>query len=168
MKFFRDNSGREWQVSVTIGTMKRVRALCDVDLYKIIEVDKNGKPNAELLERLSTDPVLLVDVLYAVCKPEADKLGVSDFDFGEALTGDTIEAAANALLDELVDFFPEAKRQVFQKVLQATRRFKAATEKQLTAILTDPELDARLESELKKLLDSSGSTPGSSASTPTA
>lgn len=166
MKSFKDCNGKIWTFSVNVGTMKRVRAICDVDLYKIIEIDENNNPNSKLLERLSSDPVLLVDVLYAVCKPEADKIGMSDLEFGESMTGDTVEAATNALLDELVDFFPEAKRQVFRRVLTAARRFQAATEKQLNVILSDPELDARIDSELKKSLGSSGSMPVSSESTP--
>ena len=165
MKSFKDCTGRAWTITVNVGTMKRVRALCGVDLYKIIEIDENNNPSSKLLDQLSSDPVLLVDVLYAVCKPDADKLGVSDIEFGESMTGDTVESATNALLDELVDFFPEAKRQVFRKVLLATRRFQAATEKQLNALLSDPQFDEKIDSELKRLLGSSGNTPESSEST---
>ena len=63
MKTFTDNKGRIWTLEVTVATVKRVRALCRVDLNSIVELDKNNKPSAELLERLSSDPVLLVDVL---------------------------------------------------------------------------------------------------------
>lgn len=109
MKSFTDNKGRTWTLEVTVATVKRVRALCRVELNSIVELDKNNKPSAELLERLSSDPVLLVDVLYAVCKPQADKLGITDEDFGEAMAGDAIEHATTALLEEVIDFFPEAK-----------------------------------------------------------
>ena len=168
MQSFNDSTGRAWTLAINVGTMKRVRALCNVDLYRIIEVDENGKPNSELLDKLSTDPILLVDVIYAICKPDADKLGITDIEFGEHMAGDAIEDAANALLDDLVDFFPEAKRLVFRKVLLATRRFKAATEKQLKVVLEDPAFDQKVESALQGFLASSGSTPESSASTPTA
>ena len=167
MRSFKDAKGRVWSVAITVGTMKRVRALCGVDLYKIIEIGDDGKA-PELLTKLAEDPILLVDVLYAVCKPEADAINVSDEAFGEGMVGDVIENATNALLDDLVDFFPEAKRKVFQKVLQATRRFQAETEKQLNTFLADPELDRKIDSTLKKFAGSSLKTPGSSASIPTA
>ena len=67
MKSFTDNLGRAWTLVVNVATIKRVRALCNVDLNSIIEVEEDGKPSAKLLEHLSSDPVLLVDVLYAVC-----------------------------------------------------------------------------------------------------
>ena len=167
MRSFKDIQGRVWTFSITVGTMKRVRALCGVDLYKVIEIDPDNKEKG-LLERLAEDPVLLVDVLYSVCKPQADELGVSDVEFGDAMAGDAIENATNALLDELVDFFPEARRKVFQKVLLATRRLQAVTEKQLNAILEDPEFDRKIESALKRFAASSTDTPASSASIPTA
>ena len=51
MKSFTDIKGRAWEIVVTVATVKRVRALCKVDLNSIVELDKNNKPSAELLER---------------------------------------------------------------------------------------------------------------------
>ena len=133
MKTFTDNTGRTWTLSVTVGTIKRVRALCGVDLANIITMESGKTPNVGLLERLASDPVLLVDVLFAVCKPEADAKGITDEEFGRAMAGDAIELAATALLDEIIDFFPEAKRKVFRKILDASRRFEARS-KQLAGI----------------------------------
>ena len=113
MKSFTDNTGRTWTLAVTVGTIKRVRALCDVDLANIITIDSGTTPKVDLLERLGSDPVLLVDVLYAAVKPEADAKGVTDEEFGRAMSGDAIEMATTALLDEVIDFFPETKRKVF-------------------------------------------------------
>ena len=155
MKSFTDNKGRTWTLEVTVATVKRVRALCKVDLYSIVELDKNNKPSAELLERLSSDPVLLVDVLFAVCKPQADKLGITDEDFGEAMAGDAIEHATNALLEEIIDFFPEAKRVVMQRILSASRRFSDAARKKLEAELNG-EFENRVVSGLEQLIGSSG------------
>lgn len=129
MKSFTDNTGRTWTLSVTVGTIKRVRALCNVDLAGVISIESGAQPKVDLLERLGSDPVLLVDVLYAVCKPEADAKGVSDEEFGQAMSGDAIEMATTALLDEVIDFFPETKRKVFRKILDATRRFESRGKK---------------------------------------
>ena len=164
MQSFRDNKGRIWELTINVATMKRVRALCNVDLYKVI--DDGGEPRSELLTKLYNDPILLVDVIYAVCKPAADRLAVSDIDFGEAMAGDAVDAAANALLDELVGFFPTLKSQAFSKALQATRRFMSAKQQQLRTMLADPELDKRLDSELARLDASSSNTQASSESIP--
>ncbi len=158
MKTFTDNTGRTWTLSVTVGTIKRVRALCGIDLANIITVTPGDRPNVDLLEQLASDPVLLVDVLYAVCKPEADSKGVSDEDFGRAMAGDAIELATSALLDEVIDFFPATKRQVFQKILTATRRFESKSKEALEQFLSDPELDNKIDAAIEALMDSSSTS----------
>ena len=160
MKSFSDNKGRTWTLEVNVATVKRVRGLCKVDLNSIVELDKNNRPSAELLERLSSDPVLLVDVLFAVCKPQADKLGITDEDFGESMAGDAIENATTALLEEIIDFFPAAKRLVMQKILSASRRFEAAARKKLEAELNNG-FESRVVSGLEQLTGSSGTAQGS-------
>ena len=161
MKSFTDNLGRTWTLVVNVAAIKRVRALCGVDLNAIVEIDRNNNPTAELLERLSTDPVLLVDVLYAVCKPECEQKGVTDEEFGAAMAGDAIEQATAALLDEVVDFFPTAKRAALQKILAATRRIKALAQKKLENILGSAEFEEKLVSELERSTGLSSNAPGS-------
>ncbi len=166
MKTFTDNTGRTWTLVVNVATIKRVRALCGVDLNSIVEVE-DGKPSAKLLERLSGDPVLLVDVLYAVCRPECEQKGVSDEDFGAAMAGDAVEQATDALLDEIVDFFPAAKRKAFQRILSASRRFGEAARRRLEATLADGRFEDALVSELERLTGLSPNAPESAESTPT-
>lgn len=160
MKSFTDNLGRTWTLVVNVATIKRVRALCGVDLNSIVEVE-DGRPSARLLERLSGDPVLLVDVLYAVCKPECDQKNVSDEDFGAAMAGDAVESATNALLEETVDFFPEAKRLAFRKILAASRRFGEQAKKRLASLVSDSAFEDRLVSELERLTGLSPNAPAS-------
>ncbi len=163
MKTFTDNTGRTWTLLVNVATIKRVRALCGVDLNSIIEVE-DGKPTTKLLERLSTDPVLLVDVLYAVCRPECEQKGVSDEDFGAAMAGDAIEQATSALLDEVIDFFPEAKRLALRRILNATRRFAEMAAKRLKETMDSEDFEIRLASELARLTGLSGNAQESAES----
>ena len=41
MKSFTDNAGRIWTVAVNVAAIKRVRAICDVDLNAIVEAEQN-------------------------------------------------------------------------------------------------------------------------------
>ena len=68
MHTFTDNAGRVWTANLNVATLKRVRALAGVDLASAILVERDGKVEASLLERLASDPALLVDALYALCK----------------------------------------------------------------------------------------------------
>jgi hypothetical protein len=112
MQTFRDNAGRTWTVAVDVAAVKRVRSVLNVDLLEYVD--------GSLLQRLAVDPVLLCDVLYVVCKPEADRLGVSDEDFGRAMGGDVIEHATRAFMEALVSFSPNPRdRANLKRVLNA-------------------------------------------------
>lgn len=163
MHSFVDKNGRSWAVVVNIAAVKRVRALCSgLNILELISVDENGKTDSSTLDKLSNDPVLLVDTLYAVCKPEADANNITDEQFGEAMNGDAIERATRAFLDEMVDFFPETKRLVLRKVLDATRRFEEETTKKIQAFVESGSFDRLIESRIKTLKDTGLNLPASS------
>src|SRR5512133_3630002 len=109
MKTFTDNTGRCWTLTINVDAIKQVKGLIGVDLLEAV--------GGNLLERLSGDPVLLCDVLYALCKPQADAEKVSDSDFGRSMSGDAIETATDAFLEELCDFFPQRRRNLLTKAL---------------------------------------------------
>lgn len=157
MHTFTDHAGRTWTVAIHVAAVKRCRALASVDLYGLVDDKFEG------LSKLLSDPCGLVDVLYVLCKDEADKLGVSDEDFGRGLGGDSLERATAAFLEELTDFFPDPR------VRAGMRRVMAAGH-QLAGRLIDlamVKLDGiDLDDEAKKLIGSSGNSRASSGSTP--
>ena len=165
MRSFKDNQGRQWSVEINVTAIKRVRGLTGEDLMQVIE--------GTLIEKLIRDPVLLCDVVYAICKPEADSRSISDEEFGKAMAGDAIEAATTAVLEELVGFCPSPRdRANLGRVLQATRkvmdRARDLVEKKLDSGELDRLADRLLseESAAASAGSSSTSAPVSSASTP--
>ena len=137
MKTFRDNAGREWAIEVTVAAVKRVRSLIQVDLLEAAD----GK----LLEKLASDPVLLCDVVFCLVQPEAKAKGISDEDFGRGLAGEAIERATSAFLEELVDFFPPARRRLLSKALGKLRLLETKAFAVAEKRLDSPELDQELE-----------------------
>ena len=134
MRSFKDNQGRQWSVEVNVTAIKRVRGLTGEDLMQVIE--------GTLIEKLIRDPVLLCDVVYAICKPEADACSVSDEEFGKAMAGDAIEAATTAVLEELVGFCPSPRdRANLGRVLQATRKVMDRARDLVEKKLDSGELD---------------------------
>ena len=163
MKTFKDNAGRSWNVEVNVAAIKRVRGLAHVNLLEIIE--------GTLIEKLVRDPVLLCDVIYALCKPQADGLTppVSDEEFGRAMAGDAIEHATAALLEELVSFCPSPRdRKNLGRVLVATKKVMDRARDVIEAKLESGELEKAAEQALAQLdemqNDSSGNAPASSGS----
>ena len=157
MRTFTDNAGRTWTVAINVAAIKRVRGLINVDLYKLVD------DGFQALAKLVADPVQLADVLFCLCKDEADAKQISDEDFGRALAGDAITLAADAFVEELIDFFPDARaRAGLRKVIDAGKKVRERLLTHAETLLerVDPEVEAN------KLIASFGSLPVSSASIP--
>lgn len=154
---FTDTKGRAWGVEVNVATIKRARKLVQVDLLEVFE----GK----LLDRLATDPILLADVLYVVCKEQADASSVTDEDFGRALAGDAIDGATKALLESLALFHRSPKvRENFGRIADATEQALTRVQEQVATLL-ETELPGIVDAAVAQAMsgDLSTSAPASSA-----
>lgn len=164
MHTFNDNKGRTWSIDVNVTSIRRVRDLVKVNLYAV------GEQGSTVLDDLRGDPVLLVDVLYCLCRPQADQQGVTDEQFGEAMAGDAVDDATAALLEDVSDFFPKARRAVMHRVLTATRALEEKASRAVVAKIDADLASGKLERDIgltpPESSDSAGSSPGSSDSTP--
>jgi hypothetical protein len=152
MHVFTDATGRNWTITINVAALKKVKALTGVNLLELLD------NNLEGLSALLSDVVKLVDILYVLCKDQADALGISDEDFGRALGGDSLEQAVDAFLEEFVDFFPNRRaREALRKMLS---KGKAITEKAMQQALEKIE-QVNIENEVMKLVNSSGTAPAS-------
>ena len=156
MHSFTDEKGRTWSVVVTVDTVRRVRQLAGVDLMLVLK--------GTLLEELAGDPVKLVDVLFAICKPQADAAKVTDQDFAEGLAGDSIDHATMALLGGIADFFPGPTRRLLRQLIDAGR----ANQEKIGALMEHrvTKAIAQMDAAASTLGDSSPSAPAPSGSTP--
>jgi len=154
VKAFKDNADRTWEIAITVASIKRVKAYVEVDLLDAVE--------GHLLQKLSLDPVLLCDVIYAVCKPDADKLEITDEQFGQAMAGDAIDRATAALLEELVDFFPQSRRKVLRTAVEKFHLLETMAYDKAMERLESPEL----EQQMKEALDAFGSSSTNSPASP--
>jgi hypothetical protein len=111
MSVFQDAMGRKWELHVNPATMKRVQSLTGFSLGKALASEEH-------MQQLNQDIVLLVDVVYALCKPQAEKAGVTDEAFGEAMVGDVFQSMVAALIEAITDFFPSESRRLIKAATQ--------------------------------------------------
>lgn len=167
MPIFKNANGKEFNVLLDAPTIRELRTECKVDF---------GAVDGKVFEALEADPCLLVDVLWVICRSQAN--GMSDVEFGRALVGDPIGQAAKALTDAWLDFFPAGKR----SLLRSLSEKQAAVTEKATALamakIDDPNLESRLLAvmearmtremeEALTRLNGATNSPGSSASVPT-
>lgn len=143
---FVDLSGREWEVVITVGIIRKVRQVLSIDLADAFDFDTAGKPKTDVLKNIAEDPVLLIDVLYCICEEQAKARSVSDVAFGELFsTGELIEAATNALLQGLLQFLPPAKRLAMEKILQIANRNMQRMQEETRKALENPQVQAEID-----------------------
>lgn len=150
MTSFTDTSGREWPVTITVATIKRVRELISIDLMECLATEN------PLLDRMAIDPVLLVDVLYCICKPAVDERGLTDIEFGESLSGDVIEQATSAFIEALVSFFPRGQRILLEKSLTIRKSLETKVEKGMAKNL-ETITEEKIDEAVKALFEPAGS-----------
>lgn len=143
---FTDLRGRVWEPEVNVITIGRVRDALGINLLELL------LPDSTLAERFN-DPCLLADVLYLLCKDQADKEKVSDVEFGRALTADNLEDGWTVALEGIVSFSPRGLRPAHRKVLEKAQAYQAAAAEKITAMVAGPEFDAMLDVELAKRLN---------------
>jgi len=144
MANFSDLNGRNWVVTLDVYSIKQIK--------KELEVDLLDEKVHETLQRIAEDIVLAIDVLYLAMKEKLDTANVSELEFGKSLAGDCLNDAVGALVEALVDFFPNPRKREFTKKMwdKATGHLDRG-HKEMIAILEDERIDTQLESQMDKL-----------------
>lgn len=164
---FKDTEGREWQLKLNVGSLTRAKELAGVKLGEGSE-----------LARIADDPSLFGQVLYALLQPQVDEKGLTPELFIEAFDGDVVQAATEALMEEICLFTPPAKRAMLRKILEKGREVERRQVEMIDEYLEKLQgaeldafrrgLDERIESieARSTLLDSAGTSPESPESIP--
>lgn len=152
MQAFKDSSGRLWEVVVDHGRVMQLKALLAIDVYGMI------KSGLSSLADILGDIPQIINIAYVLCKDQADRLGVSDEQFGESLGGDALEDLIAAVQEAFIDFFPNRRHREM-----ARAGLKIVTEMARSAALKTAQIKPELVAQM--LLASLTSAPESSEST---
>ena len=143
MSKFTDTEGRVWNVQLTVHLVKEVKQRLDVDL-----LDEHVH---ETLTLLTGDIVKSVDVLYVLCSQQADKNEISDVEFGQALYGDVLFEGINAMVEALIDFFPNPKKRTWiRKLWEKATSHMDKTNDQMLELLEDEKIEKEMDQQLSK------------------
>jgi hypothetical protein len=156
MKTFNDAAGRTWVIALNLGTALHVKSKLGIDLLR----PEDGDP--PLLTQLSTDEMLLGEVLCALLEPQFEKHRVTDVDVRMAFDGTTLLAAQKAFYEELVDFFRSRGRTDRAQAVAAQSRLIDKATVAIEAKITEMDMDRLIDGALSGTLpEPSGSTPAS-------
>lgn len=166
---FTDSRGKEWQLAITVNTAKRLKT----DGFNFHELAENRF--AKYIAILQ-DPVEFTHLLWLLCKPDAEKAGLTEDYFGD-FNGDELAAAQEAFASAYAAFFPnpqtrsalnlirERMAKMDETAVQVMNdnadRVEARMKKKLATVFTDEQIDAILDKHLTLLTSSSDASPAS-------
>lgn len=154
MAGFKDAAGRDWIVRVDYGAVERVLEIAGIKLLSIFE--PGGAKSI-------ADPLVMLRVIWALCQPQAEKLGVSAEQFKQGLDGDSAEAAGTAIQEAVINFSPSRLRGVMTKLMQKSKAFQAAALTEAETAVDNLEFKSLLPTPSGGL---GSNTPASAESTP--
>ena len=143
---FKDTEGRVWSLDLTIGSIKRVKSITDIDLLNITD--------GSTLVDLSRNPLQLVDLIWAIIQPQAAALSVTDEQFGSAMGGMALRDASEAFLEAITSFFlswSPSLGATLQKLHSKLSEMDLRATELTKAKLGDPRVDAALEETFAKV-----------------
>jgi hypothetical protein len=137
MATFMDKGNRKWILDLNVTQLKRAKA----SGFDIPEGIANGK----LLEQCCADEIYLVDLLYALCKEQADEREMSDEDFGRTVgTGPCIAGAVDALMEALTDFYQNRAEPV-RKAMEKYREMETKAMVKCSQKIEEMDIDKMVE-----------------------
>lgn len=154
----KDTNGREWLFRFTARTVRELAAETKLDTKALTG------PRS-LLQRIGEDETTLYLCLWITIRPEAQAAGVTEDEWFASLDDDALQRASQEWLEAYVNFSHPARREVLLKTLAVTNRKITAAQAKVQTILASGELDAMIEQEIDRLLNSAPSTT-SAANTP--
>jgi len=123
---FKLRSGEQFVIEISMATVKRVRQLLGVNVLDILGT-------SDELGGYITDDVKTVDVLCAICRPQLERRGMSDEDFGRGFDQEALVNATNTLMDEVADFFQEPRKGLVKQAIAKARAIAAEMERRQVA-----------------------------------
>lgn len=147
METFRDKNGMVWNIELNVGTARKVKGDCDVDLLNTIAIDANGL-NVSVLDALAEDSYLLVNVLISLCRRQMAERRITEEDFCELFDGNVIQEAVDALIREVINFSQPSKRKILSLIYGKIQGFRANAEQRLEEMWKNADIQQMLASQL--------------------
>jgi len=153
--------GREWLVRVDGPAIRACISECGINI---------GAYDCQQFERLTAEPLLAFDVLWVLCRQQAQSANIAKEQFEAGLVGDDGDAAANCLLEAIIDFFPSRQRSTLREMLARNREVQEAAQEAAASRLTSQdtvqavksaavaEVNAAIDAALSKLTRPQGAT----------
>lgn len=128
---FRDSTGHVWELTLDLVACRRVRDMVGINMLSM--------HTGQIFSALA-DPIIVAEILYAIVRPQAEQLRLTEPDFLRRMAVDT-GPIVERLVSKLSDFFrqlgqPLRANQLQMAMERANRLAAMTTPEELTRITT--------------------------------
>jgi len=110
---FKDNMGRDWHLDINIGHYLKIKSKLDIDLSETFSSENNWMARLAAHESIED----LLQILEIILEKEL----ASKDDFYEAVDGEVVAAATEAMLEAVVLFLPAHKQKAMRIILDSVK-----------------------------------------------
>lgn len=114
---FRDNKGRDWNLDINIGHYLKIKSKLDIDLSETFSSENNWMARIAAHENIED----LLHILEIILEKELASKDLKLDDFYEAVDGEVIASATEALLEAVVLFLPAHKQKAMRIILDSVK-----------------------------------------------
>lgn len=139
---FKDADGNKWVLRITIGSNRRV--------MDAIALDLNDTSDDGGLFKALASADLLGQLLWHLIAVQAEKNGITEDQFADALDGDVIEDAIKALKVAYINFSRPGSRKRLERMFLRMEQLGEAVANQAIETLEDPKLEKEILAEMSK------------------
>lgn len=129
MAKFTDADGNSWNLRLTVGAIEDVKEHTKIDLDDVL------KQTDKFADLILSNPRKLAEIFYVLCVDQIQERGYDPKRFARIFDRATLDAAIDAFLEAIADFYPRASvgavvrenmprmlREMDQKLAEATRK----------------------------------------------
>lgn len=146
MRQFTDSQNGKWTISLTIGTVMRVKGSTSFNLF---EPKDHCQP-------LSMDEAVFFELLWHLVEPQAVERQINAEQFGQLIAADCLHEARRVFFEEWIDFFHHLHRPDKAAAVEKTAAYLAEAVALAEEKLKSPEmkaLDGKLRSRMQETLN---------------
>lgn len=139
---FTDLEGRRWTLVLNVHLAQQIRDSLGLDFLAA----EDGKA----ITAVGQSDEQLVQVLFALCEPQAEKSEVTPEAFARGLGGDVLEQASDALTGAVMLFTRPARRPVLQGILDRAKEALTRQQEMLVQRIKSGAVDRLMEAKLEE------------------